>query len=167
MGNGVSQALWLESQCLLRAAGNWLWPVMHNIITYSITQTCLWIVRNTSTVHLQLSGFFVVTFVVTLECWLNSTKLWPGWEQQHREHVTGPDLFLCPMLSRDGCHHVPSLPLEWTHYAAAKTCSIMPMTEAELWGHHAYREMMVVPTTQTNELLMSGSNKDQNKVKIK
>lgn len=75
MGNGVSQALWLESfQFLLPAAGNWLWAVMHNIITYSTTKTCLRMVRNASTVHLQLSGFFVVT----LECWLNSAK-WMTW----------------------------------------------------------------------------------------
>lgn len=80
MGDGVSRALWLQTH------------VTHNIITRSRTEMRLRMARNTSALRvcLVLSGMLIQ---------FQS-------EQQHREHVSGPDLSLRPRLSRDACHHV-------------------------------------------------------------
>lgn len=71
MGNGVSQALWLESQFLLRAAGNWLWPATHNITPSvddkEVSENSRRRLNCVPTARITVV-FLVVTFVVVLEC---------------------------------------------------------------------------------------------------
>lgn len=103
---------------------------------------------------LQLSGFFFYLHLLSL--WnVVSTELM-SWSRTATQYACDwARLVSIPRLSRDGCHHLLSHVLEifYLYYilliiisylAAAKMCFIMAMTEAKVWGHCGYREMVVL-----------------------